>query len=138
MGSDTDWDYVECGADHTLAVKTNGFLYSTGWNYYGQLGLADNTDRNVFTQISGGWKHDGFNGLAQFSGGHQHSLSLYNDLNLKSTGRNKTGQLAINTSGDATNRNEFGQIVQSVPDRGSDSWEFVVCGNEHTMAMRIL
>ena len=138
VGSDTNWDYAECGADHTLAVKTDSFLYSAGWNYYGQLGLADNTNRNVFTQISEGWKHDGFNGLAQFSGGHRHSLSLYDDLNLKSTGRNRVGQLAINTSGDATNRNEFGQIVQSVPNRGSDNWEFLVCGDDHTMAIKIL
>ena len=89
-----------------MAVKTGGSLYGTGYNYYGQLGLADNTNRNVFTKISEGWK--------------------------------RKGQLAIGTSGDATNRNEFDSISQSVPNRGVDTWEFVVCGDEHTMAIRII
>lgn len=119
-------------------MKTGGSLYGTGYNYYGQLGLADNTNRNVFTKISEGWKYNGFNGLPQFSGGSQHSLALYSNLKLQSTGRNRKGQLAIGTSGDATNRNEFGSISQSVPDRGEDTWEFVVCGTEHTMAIRIV
>ena len=135
VGSDTDWTNVECGAEFTLAIKTNGTLYGTGENDYGQLGLADNTNRNVFTEISSGWKTVTYYNLPSFGGGYSHSLAIM-VANLRSTGRNTTGQLAISSSGAGTDKNEFDVITQSIPDRGTDFWKFVVCGQYHTMALR--
>jgi len=57
IGSDTDWVNIAAGGEadidygHTLAVKSNGTLWTTGYNNVGQLGLGDNADRDTFTQV---------------------------------------------------------------------------------------
>ncbi len=43
MGTDTDWVAVACGAWHTVALKSDGSLWTWGYNGWGQLGLGDNT-----------------------------------------------------------------------------------------------
>ena len=43
--------HIAVGGGHTLAIKTNGTLWAWGDNYYGQLGLGDNTNRNSPTQV---------------------------------------------------------------------------------------
>ena len=42
---------VACGFDHTLAVTQAGALYACGRGEYGQLGLNDKVDRNVFERV---------------------------------------------------------------------------------------
>ena len=42
---------VSAGMYYSLAVKTDGSLWAWGSNWCGQLGLGDNTDRNVPTQV---------------------------------------------------------------------------------------
>jgi alpha-tubulin suppressor-like RCC1 family protein len=37
-----------------MAIKTDGTLWATGINSFGQLGLGDTTDRNTFTQVGAG------------------------------------------------------------------------------------
>jgi alpha-tubulin suppressor-like RCC1 family protein len=32
---------ISCGAGHSLVLKTDGTVWATGYNYYGQLGNAD-------------------------------------------------------------------------------------------------
>jgi alpha-tubulin suppressor-like RCC1 family protein len=55
LGTDTDWVDIAAGGDniqgygHTLALKSNGDLYTSGHNGFGQLGVGDWGDRNVFT-----------------------------------------------------------------------------------------
>ena len=48
-GPDTDWDKIAIGQTHTVATKTDGTLYSVGYNFEGTLkqdpivtGFADN------------------------------------------------------------------------------------------------
>ena len=43
---------VYCGNDHTLILKNDGTLWGCGYNGFGQLGLGDTNDRNIFTQIT--------------------------------------------------------------------------------------
>lgn len=38
VGSDTDWQVISAGEDHTIAIKSDTTLWSWGDNYYGQLG----------------------------------------------------------------------------------------------------
>lgn len=52
VGSDTDWSYVCAGATYSLAIKTDGTLWSWGSNAEGQLGLGDYTNRNTPTQVT--------------------------------------------------------------------------------------
>lgn len=42
LGSDNDWKSVAVGYQSGAAIKTDGSLYTWGWNYYGQLGIGTN------------------------------------------------------------------------------------------------
>ena len=54
VGAATNWSAVACGLYHSLALNTNGALWAWGKNNYGQLGLADRTDRSSPTQVGAG------------------------------------------------------------------------------------
>jgi len=63
VGSLTNWSKVKMagtgggsggGPAHLLAVKTDGTLWTCGYNSYGQLGLLDSTSRSSPTQIGSG------------------------------------------------------------------------------------
>ena len=47
-----DVKQVSCGCSHTFILKNDGSLWSCGYNYFGQLGLGDTTDRNIFTNTN--------------------------------------------------------------------------------------
>jgi len=38
IGNDTNWSSIAAGGYHTMALKSDGTLWSWGWNFYGQLG----------------------------------------------------------------------------------------------------
>ena len=42
-------------SQHSLVLKTNGNVWVTGDNNFGQLGDGSNTDRNKFVQVIGSW-----------------------------------------------------------------------------------
>lgn len=57
----TNWRYVKSGQTHSLAIKTDGTLWTWGFNGYGQLGINDITCRAYSSPVqtmSGGtnWK----------------------------------------------------------------------------------
>ena len=87
----TNWKQVDCGGSHTLAVKTDGTLWTWGGNSYGRLG--DNTLTEKITPVTtfaGGtnWK--------QVAGGF-HTAAIKTDGTLWTWGQNTTGQLGDNT-----------------------------------------
>jgi len=51
VGTDTDWDAVQAGLSYTVALKSDGSLWSWGSNSYGQLGLGDTVDRDTPTSV---------------------------------------------------------------------------------------
>ena len=67
----TNWKQVSCTINNIAAIKTDGTLWTWGWNFYGQLG--DNTTTNRCTPVTtfaGGtnWK--------QVSGGETHTAAI--------------------------------------------------------------
>ena len=46
---------MAAGYAHSMVLKTDGNLWATGLNRYGQLGDGSNTDRNRFKHIFGTW-----------------------------------------------------------------------------------
>lgn len=122
VGSDTNWSLVQVGSSHTLALKTDGTLWATGYNLEGQLGLGDTTDRDVFTQVgSDTWTYAGAANYASFgikTNGTLWSWGYNNDP----TGT-FGGRLGL---GDYTDRNVPTQI-------GSNTdWIKVYAGNSFT------
>ena len=60
IGTSTDWAFLTASASFTgspsqgsviYGIKSTGTLWAWGYNYVGQLGLSDTTDRSVPTQV---------------------------------------------------------------------------------------
>lgn len=94
VGTLTNWAKVSSGTDHTVAIKTDGTLWSWGRNNQGQLGanIATTVSRSSPVQIGAGanWKDVS----ALFS----NSLATKTDGTLWIWGDNSLGQLGLNTA----------------------------------------
>jgi alpha-tubulin suppressor-like RCC1 family protein len=94
-GTATDWAHVSAGSGFSLALKTNGTLWSWGYNSVGQLGQGNTTNLNVPTQVgtASNW--------AAIDAGAEHALALDNGGFLFAWGNNTFGQFGNgnNTSG---------------------------------------
>jgi alpha-tubulin suppressor-like RCC1 family protein len=85
------WSAVAAGQLHTIALRTNGSLWSWGKNDTGQLGLGDYNSRNTPSQI--GSDTDWVKGTA----GTSHTLAIKTDMTLWAWGVNWCGQLGDGT-----------------------------------------
>jgi len=81
---------VSAGGLHSLILKTDGTLYSTGNDYHGQLGDGTTDTRSTPIEI--------MSGVISIATGYYHSLILKSDGTLYSTGRNNFGQLGDGTT----------------------------------------
>jgi alpha-tubulin suppressor-like RCC1 family protein len=119
----TDWKQVACGDSFTVAIKTDGTLWTWGYNGYGQLG-DDTTD----TKLSPVQTIAGGTNWHQVACGYRHTAAVKNDGTLWTWGRNYNGQL-----GDDTTDNKSSP-VQAIT--GGTNWKQVACGREHTAAVK--
>ena len=110
-------------SDHSLILKNDGTLWSTGYNGGGQLGLGDTTNRNTFTEIT-----TNTNDVKSIYCGWYHTFILKNDGTLWGCGYNNFGQLGL---GDTTNRTTFTQIATNTDDIKS-----VYCGGYYTIILK--
>ncbi len=51
-GSATNWQSVAAGSYYTVSIKTDGGLWTWGWNEHGQLGNGTNANKNRPTAIT--------------------------------------------------------------------------------------
>jgi alpha-tubulin suppressor-like RCC1 family protein len=115
----TNWKQVDCGGNHSAAVKTDGTLWVWGQNYYGQLGInvaGITTGRTTpVTTFAGGtnWK--------QVSCGPEVIAAIKTDGTLWTWGRNISGILGVNdTNGRTTPVTTFA---------GGNNWKQVTLGS---------
>ena len=119
----TNWKQVAGGFLSTAAIKTDGTLWTWGYNNYGQLGDNTKTHRSSPIQtIAGGtnWK--------QVAGGTYHTACIKTDGTLWTWGYNSQGQLGDNTVADKSSP------VQTVA--GGTNWKLVAGGYYHTAAIK--
>ena len=109
--------------DHSLILKNDGTLWSTGYNQYGQLGLGDNIDKTTFTEVT-----TNTDNIKSVCYGGTHAFILKNDNTLWGCGRNDYGQLGL---GDTSHRYTFTEITNNVDDIKS-----VCCGYSHTFILK--
>jgi len=103
---DLTWDTFSLGYYHTLGINNSGYLYSCGYNYYGQLGLLNNgpgTNRTQLTKVNNSYFKDGtiYNSgevYTKVAAGSQHSLAINEDGYLFGFGSNSYGALGIENS----------------------------------------
>ena len=108
---------VSTGANHSLAIGSDGNAYAWGWNYYGQLGDGTTTtrytpvrvktpDRNTYPDLPKDFTY------LQVSTGEWYSLALGSDGNTYAWGYNGSGQL-----GDGTTTTRYTPVRVKTPDR---------------------
>ena len=123
LAGGANWKQVFAGVNNTVAIKTDGTLWTWGYNIGGQLGDNTTTDRSIpVTTFAGGtnWK--------QVSAGNLHTLAIKTDGTLWTWGSNAYGQLGDNTS---TNRS-----TPVTTFAGGTNWKQVACGQIHTAAIK--
>jgi len=117
----TNWKQVACGTDHTLAIKTDGTLWTWGFNTSGQLGDYSGINRSTpVTTFAGGtnWK--------QVAGGYRHTAAIKTDGTLWTWGVNTSGQLGRSTL-------IFTPVTTFA---GGTTWSQVAGGGSHTAAIK--
>ncbi|WP_449601183.1 RCC1 domain-containing protein [Paenibacillus sp. Marseille-Q9583] len=120
---------LSAGQSHSVALKTDGTVWTWGGNQTGQLGLGDaglETHRKTPTQVK---KEDGTNLVAlQVAAGGSHTVALDPDERVWTWGSDNNGQLGDGTSGSSRNKP---YMVDSITDVIA-----IAAGTSHTAALK--
>ena len=122
IGNDNDWKSVTLGSNHqTLAIKTDGTLWTWGRNINGQLGDGTNINKNSPTKIGNDndWKY--------VAAGRQHSIAIKTDGTLWAWGSNSKGELGDGTNIDRNSPTKIGNDID---------WQSIAAGYRYTMAIK--
>jgi alpha-tubulin suppressor-like RCC1 family protein len=109
---------VAAGTRHTVILKNDNTVWTTGYNFAGQLGLGNQIDVNSFTQVSG------LRNAAQVAAGNYHTVVLLNDGTVWTAGENFYGQLGRSSEG----QYQFAQAVDSQGRAINDAVEIAANG----------
>jgi len=115
---------VSCGINHTILLMTDGTIYGSGYNYYGQLGIATNTDSTVFTQMT---PVENKTPIAISCGG-DFTIVLMSDGTIYGTGVNGSGQLGDGTTTYRNTLTKMTSIANKTPIA-------ISCGYTFTMVL---
>jgi len=128
VGLLTDWAEIAGGNYFTLAVKTNGTLWTWGDNPNGNLGSGNTTDRSSPVQVGSltNWKYVA---ASQGQTNFCHSLSVKTDGTLWSWGYNN-GALGDGTSTQRTSPVQVGGPF------GATNWANVDAGSGCSIAIK--
>jgi alpha-tubulin suppressor-like RCC1 family protein len=102
-------------------LRSDNTLWSWGWNGEGELGLGDNTDRALPTQIAGSWE--------SISVGAYSLLAIKTDNTLWGAGYNTSGMLGV---GDTADKNSMTQVTGT----GWDKVSTAIGYGDHTLAVK--
>jgi alpha-tubulin suppressor-like RCC1 family protein/Mg-chelatase subunit ChlD len=112
---------VAAGAEHSLAVKSDGTVWAWGQNANGELGDGTLIDRSAPMQVSG------LTGVIAVAGGTAHSLALKSDGTVWAFGFNQNGQL-----GDGTTTQRKTPVRVS----GLTGVIAIAAGSDHSVALK--
>ena len=122
-GGGTNWKQLACGSNHIAAIKTDGTLWTWGFNASGQLGDNTTTNRSSPGTTAGGgtnWK--------QVSSFDTLIAAIKTDNTLWTWSANAGGQLGTGTT---TNRSSPGTTAG-----GGSNWKQVSVGTNHMVAIK--
>ena len=122
VGSLNNWSQIDFGEEsHAVALRTNGTLWSWGYNVEGQLGLGNTTSISSPVQVGA------LTNWLRVSSGDRHCLAVKTDGTLWSWGQNSIGQLGLN---DRTHRSSPVQVGALT------NWKEVSCGTSFSVAIK--
>ena len=107
---------VAAGSYHSLALRDDGVLFSTGLNDRGQLGTGSQVSHTAWKRV--------LTDVKQISAGERHSLALLSDGAVYATGYNEFGQLG---TGNRTDSLQFNPVLTEVREiAGGGNMSFMV------------
>jgi alpha-tubulin suppressor-like RCC1 family protein len=121
-----NWKSVASGDNNTLAIKTDGTLWSWGSNVSGQLG--DNTTTNRITPVT---TFAGGNNWKSVASGYRYTAAVKTDGTLWSWGSNVSGKLGIDP-----NELNATKITPVTTFAGGNNWKQVAISYNHTAAIK--
>ena len=110
-------------SNHTHILKNDGTSWTCGYNYYGQLGLGNTTNRVTFDQAI-----TNTDDTKSVYCGENYTFILKNNNTLWGCGANVYGQLGL---GDTNNRKTFTQIITN-----TNNIESICCGNNYGFILK--
>lgn len=120
VGTDLNWQFIESGENHAVALKTDGSLWAWGYDGAagGVLGLGVNGDKNVPTQIgtATNWK--------SINSGYSTSYAIKTDNTLWAWGVGCFGH------GPA-----FVKFASPTQIGTANNWQTVSAGSDHALAL---
>ena len=121
IGTETSWQSVAAGSQHTVAVRTDGTLWAWGDNYDGRLGDGTTTTRNSPVQIGTetSWQ--------SVAAGESHTVAVRTDGTLWAWGNNGYGQVGDGTTATRTSPVKIGSET---------TWQSVAAGFSYSVAVR--
>ena len=125
---------ISCGLFHVVVLKSDGTVWTWGYNQSGQLGDDSQTHRNVPVQVKGPGGSGHLADIVAAAAGGYHTLALSSDGTVWAWGHNGSGQLGNGGTGLAKTP------MQVVGPGGTGHLSGVVAlagGATHTMALRI-
>lgn len=124
VGTGTNWSKVSVAGQTTAAIKTDGTLWIWGWNAYGQLGIAVDTDtRTSPVQVGTGTN------WSEVSVGKRHVIALKTDGTIWAWGYNGVYSPALGL-GDIVSRSSPVQIGSGT------NWSKISAGAGHSAAIK--
>jgi len=129
VSSLTDISSVDAGANHSLALKSDGTVWAWGFNNHGQLGDGTNTDHLIPVQVSS------LTDVTAISGGGYRSFALKSDGTMWAWGSNGSGQLGDGTSGTGADKSTPVQVKASADTVLTDVTT-ISGGESHTLALK--
>lgn len=97
-GNLTDITDIDCGYEHSIALKKDGTVWTWGSNEYSQLGIHPGIEASVVpVQVVGTIGINTLTGVKDIDAGRFHNISLNKDGTVFSWGLNSDGQLGNNS-----------------------------------------
>jgi alpha-tubulin suppressor-like RCC1 family protein len=98
---------VAAGDSHTLALDVDGYVWATGSDYYGQLGLGSGYYVGTFTKVPA------LSNIASIAAAYDSSIAINKNYGYaRAFGKNDAGQLGIGSYNNAN-------VVTQIPNVGS-------------------
>lgn len=123
LRSATSWTELACGYYHGVGVKSDGTLWTWGYNQYGQIGVGDSglPQKSYPVQVNPATN------WAQASAGYYSTYAIKQDGTLWTWGQNNLGQLGDGTTVDKSIPVQIGSLT---------NWKQIVAGGQNVAAIK--
>ncbi|KAE8590850.1 hypothetical protein XENTR_v10018230 [Xenopus tropicalis] len=115
--------HIAAGGGHSFALTISGAIFGWGRNKFGQLGLTDETDRNVPALL----KSLRSQKIIHICCGEDHTAALTKEGGVFTFGAGGYGQLGHNSTNHEVNPRKVFELMGSIVTQ-------IACGRQHTLA----